>query len=1136
MKIYGLKIFAITCFILLTTTVFSQIASCNAAQNACSTPGFSLTSNSGNGLPPGLNISNPTTNPAGVNSGCLLSNAPGPNWMVITIGSSGMLGFSFGASGSQFPQTGFYDWAMWAYNPTTCANIFNNTLAPAACCWNGTSTGGTGMGAPPAGGSQSNFQPSIPVTAGQQYIILLSNYSGVTTSVSIANNGSAGLTCSPLILPSFIRCPNQQAVMTATWAANVTNVSYTMASAMPLNANTYTIQTSPTFVVAPPATQVYTVFASGSNSLSAVVTTSNTFTVTISPTTTLGVSGGANENPINVCYGTSALINGDAGGTNYTLTSPPPSAPVVSALHIIQTPTLSTSGTYTMATTLFSGCTATGAVMVNVAPNSTITVNPPLYVCLNGTANLTAALPTATAYSWTGPNSYASNAQNPVINTIQLSAGGIYTVSANINFNGITCLRTATTQIHVMQTSSVTISASPSQTLCQGSALSLGANITGTANFVWAGPNNFNISAQTTTVSNLMAANAGIYTITAIFSNAVLSCPRTNTINISVIATAVPTISIPNNICQYGTAQLSATVFGTPSSMTWIGPNFNTSTLTPVISNIQPASSGAYNFYTYYTLGNVSCPTHTTANINVVAVNNVSVTPAIPACQPDNVSLFSSATNAVSYSWTGPNNFTAYQANPILFHPLPAASGVYTVQASFSSNGLTCYNSNTVLVTVNAALIFTLVPHQGRCEGSDFTIPGPAGATSYSWTSSSGMTSNQQNLFIPTLSPADEGTYNLSVSLGPCVTTQTSSLDVYKHIQQIFFQQSATICKGESIDLKSDVIGSTENINYTWNPPTYLNSPNIAVQTGVKPLGTTIYNVTAFDINCPDYKVSHSFTVSVLQAAKPDLQLEKTQGCQPLCLFYDSRVQRSNSIITYDFIGNNGWSRRFQTDSFSYCLENAGSYTLRIKSTTLFPESEKVCSDSTDYPAPIIVSPKSESEISWLPESPTISENNVTFMASSKNGTIEKRQWVFSGTSNDTLDTQYPQRTFEYTGRYPIMLITTTDLGCTDTVIKFLDIKDDFNVFIPNSFTPNGDNLNDIFQMKGTGIKQELFSMDVFDRWGALLFSTKDPAKGWDGTVKGQQLTEGIYIYKIKLSGANGEGKKEYVGHITLIR
>jgi gliding motility-associated-like protein len=125
---------------------------------------------------------------------------------------------------------------------------------------------------------------------------------------------------------------------------------------------------------------------------------------------------------------------------------------------------------------------------------------------------------------------------------------------------------------------------------------------------------------------------------------------------------------------------------------------------------------------------------------------------------------------------------------------------------------------------------------------------------------------------------------------------------------------------------------------------------------------------------------------------------------------------------------------------------------------------------------------------------------------------------------------------YDNNGRFPVMLVVKNEMGCIDTVYKIVEIEEDVNVYIPNTFTPNDDNINDVFNIKGIGLKSEGYYMEVFDRWGTLVYSTKDINKGWDGTVKGVKATEGVYIYKVRVIGGNGVGKKEFKGHVTLLK
>jgi len=115
-----------------------------------------------------------------------------------------------------------------------------------------------------------------------------------------------------------------------------------------------------------------------------------------------------------------------------------------------------------------------------------------------------------------------------------------------------------------------------------------------------------------------------------------------------------------------------------------------------------------------------------------------------------------------------------------------------------------------------------------------------------------------------------------------------------------------------------------------------------------------------------------------------------------------------------------------------------------------------------------------------------------------------------------------------------------TQFGClsSDTVsLKLICAQG--RVYIPNAFTPDGDRLNDIFYVKGKGIRS-IKSMRVYNRWGQVVFETlnaniEDPARGWDGTYQGKMAEGAVYVYYIEFVCDTGElfARK---GTITLIR
>ncbi|MFZ1686508.1 MAG: hypothetical protein WAU70_03740, partial [Flavobacteriales bacterium] len=181
---------------------------CATAGCACDPYQFDITPSgfgNVNEVPAPGSVSNPSFfsgGPWGGTSpfGCLLAGELNSSWIMFTVATTGSLQFAFGAGGQQ---VGFYDWEMWPLNgAATCNGIAGNTLPPVRCVWNATTIGGTGLANPvPPGGDPGNYAPPLAVTAGDQYIICLSNWSFVNATVTLDFFGSAGIACGVSVLP-----------------------------------------------------------------------------------------------------------------------------------------------------------------------------------------------------------------------------------------------------------------------------------------------------------------------------------------------------------------------------------------------------------------------------------------------------------------------------------------------------------------------------------------------------------------------------------------------------------------------------------------------------------------------------------------------------------------------------------------------------------------------------------------------------------------------------------------------------------------------------------------------------------------------------------------------------------------------
>jgi gliding motility-associated-like protein len=1137
-----------------------NVGACNNTRNICPGAPFTFTNTTNNkGLTPGLGVSNPPLSPQGVPyGGCMFGDAVNPEWIIINIASSGNLGFILGAAGSPNPQSSFLHWNLYRYTPTTCTNIFNNTLAPLACNFNGFPTGGTGMGPLPAFGFTVNYQPSIPVLQGEQYLLLVSNTSSLVTTVTFSNNGTAGLTCNPLSFsaPSLSACPNQNRFTSAVWPG-MSNTSYTVLPPASYGQPVPPPQTSPNFTVSGPNTGagIFTVIATGTNSIGQTVTANRNFTLNVNATSSLSVA-----HATNYCYGSCGIFTLTPGSGTFSASGPgfPPTPGVVttggsSTISVCPLVSPQNNGVFQITGTFTTGCTGSATTQVNIAPDNFITItnafdpDNTLDICQGGCNTIFANMPTATSYSLTGPGLAAPIVTAAVLGqgnfqlcNIQPTNTGVYTVSGFINYNGITCIRQATLLVRLVQTYSIT--AQTSYTFCEGTPACLTASAVGTNSnsFTWNGPLGFASTAQNPCITQSIttAPNpnmAGFYGVTASFDNGFRTCTRSANIQVQVVSVPQVFIAMPTPICQNQVLSMCITPSGA-FSYSWAGPAGFTSTMQcENIVNIQPTAAGTYTARVVYAIGTRTCAGFSTKNLNVIAVPDVSISPAQVVCRPDDVRLAADALGGLSYNWVGPGTFTDTGNQIRIYNPPVTASGIYTVYVNFSTNGFGCTNTNTVSVSINPVMSFTLPSFLRACPDEILTVAGPVGATSYTWLGSPGYTSNNRDLVLSNISPTLAGTYILSVNLGPCVSKREVEIEILSKVTFTLPPRDREICRGDSTLFQVGASGGTEVYAFDWFPANYLDSPTGSVVIG-NVLGTTVFNVTVRDVGCPNNTDSHVFTVLVNQPPIPDLRLENTEGCDPLRFQFNTHTNniKNGGITTFDFIG----VQKIQGDDFAYTFPSAGTYSLRI--TTVAKINNLTCKADYDYPNPFVVYPRAAPSIQWTPDLPNTTDNVVTFNASSKNAMISYYNWMFAGTNSrlvqDTSDLKNPQRVYEETGKYPVLLIATTDYGCIDTTITFLEINDDLNVFIPNSFTPNSDGINDVFQVKGIGFKAENFLLEVFDRWGRSVYASKDVTKGWDGTVKGQTPSEGLYIYRVRIIGANGEGRKEYMGNVTLIR
>jgi gliding motility-associated-like protein len=188
----------------------------------------------------------------------------------------------------------------------------------------------------------------------------------------------------------------------------------------------------------------------------------------------------------------------------------------------------------------------------------------------------------------------------------------------------------------------------------------------------------------------------------------------------------------------------------------------------------------------------------------------------------------------------------------------------------------------------------------------------------------------------------------------------------------------------------------------------------------------------------------------------------------------------------------------------------------------------------TDF---ITVHPLPIAKFNMNPDQTTIYNTIVQFKDQSI-GDIQAWNWDFSNL--DSANQQNP--TFKFpqdTGNYPVTLEVTTTKSCKNDLTQLLRIGAEYNIFVPNSFTPNGDGQNDVFAPRALGMDLSKYSLIIYDRWGGIVFESTDLNQPWDGRVQGstKMAQNGVYVWRI-VAHEETDNAQGYIynGTVNLIR
>lgn len=483
------------------------------------------------------------------------------------------------------------------------------------------------------------------------------------------------------------------------------------------------------------------------------------------------------------------------------------------------------------------------------------------------------------------------------------------------------------------------------------------------------------------------------------------------------------------------------------------------------------------------------------------------------------ISVTGTATSGVDYSNTIPSSVTFQPGQTQIQFTFDAlqdalSEGEETLNLIFDIPD-PCGGASTqeINLTINdvAPVTVTLADTSVLCAGSLVelvpVVSGGVGPYVYSW--SNGETS--PSILV---SPTTSTTYSVSVTDDCLNQTATDNalitVPVYPPISLLASDDITEICPYIPADLTVSATGGSGVYTYQWTANGQVIGSGSTQS--VTPSTTTVYQVLVTD-QCEE-QATESVVYTITSPPLVVTMSPNALICPGDSVFIEVFPTGGFGNYFYDWQHSTDatagvWVKPAQTTTFEVHVSDECQTFFVVGSTTvevIRPDADFQVTSSTLF-------------------------NNMPITFQNLSVGAESYQWFYG--DGNTSTTIVGSNVYENPGTYYVTLVATNQLGCKDTVTKPITIEEEYWIYVPNTFTPDGNRVNNYFSVSTVNIKY--LEVMIFNRWGERIFEAYDPFFEWDGTYNGTLVQDGTYIWKIKyVTKGNIEGK--LVGHITLMK
>jgi len=698
---------------------------------------------------------------------------------------------------------------------------------------------------------------------------------------------------------------------------------------------------------------------------------------------------------------------------------------------------------------------------------------------------------------------------------------GNYSVIATNPATG--CVATATAGgVSVSQNPLPTASISATSNICLGASGTV--TFTGTPNAaVYYSVNGTSVSTPIVLINGTALLNTGAISATTTYALVNVtdgSCSQQLNASATVTVGASVTVNVaaPQNVCEGGAVILQGNPSAMATNFLWTTTSGSFSNAATSVTAYYPAvSSGVVSITFSATDASGFCQASSTVNITVTPAQNAAFTyPTNNYCQSSNLNP---APNIPSgnygynvLSTMGALTINASTGEIDLQNSLP---GTYQVVNILPNNTVcpadTAYQFINIEATPNASFAYDKNVYCGSNENPILLqSSGQLGMLSYLGTPNA-LTLNANTGGID-LSTSMYGTYSIintvnGLSVCPAAHDTFSLTYAPKPVAAISPSGTFDFCTIGNL-----LVQATGGISYQWlrNGATIAgaNTDNYQItQEGY-------YSVIAYNQEgCSD--TSNVVIMNIGNA--PDASI-KTNGNTTFCEGGNLLLTSvSNSVGTYQWLRN---GVVVSNNTNQYVVTDAANYQLVISNG---------CGSDTSSIIGTYISATPTANFTWSPEIAFVGQP-VIFSDSSTNAATWS--WYFGDGQIEYEEN--PTNIYQMAGAYSISMHVWNEFGCDSFITKNIIVYEKGLYFIPNIFTPNGDGAFDSWQVEAEGFKD--FELEVYDRWGQLMFSSDDLNKQWNGNTQGGRACQnGVYFYHVKMLDYKNNLVEEK-GNVTLLR